>query len=108
MVEQSLFNNLAIALKLSFSFSLVSMSIRDSRVKCFCLIINTSFLLGGNSHIYIKILAEHSERLNSIIERRKVCKFKFHRGVEFKFAIKLYNFFGRKIQKSVDKEEFIY
>lgn len=84
---QSLFNSLAIALKLSLSFSLVSMRIRDSRVKCFCFFINTSFLLGGDSHIYIKILAEHSERLNSIIEGRKICKFKFHRGVEFNFSI---------------------
>ena len=44
--------NLAMALKLSPSFSLVSMEKRESSVKCFCLFIKFSFLLGGNNHIY--------------------------------------------------------
>jgi hypothetical protein len=34
------------------------------------------------------ILTDNSERLNSIIVGRKICRIKFHRGVEFKFAIK--------------------
>ena len=54
MVVQSLFNNLPMDLKLSRSLSFVSMRIRDSRVKCFCLFIRISFLPGGNSHIYKK------------------------------------------------------
>jgi hypothetical protein len=36
------------------------------------------------------ILTDNSERLNSIIVGRKICRIKFHRGVEFKFAIKSY------------------
>lgn len=42
---------------------------------------------GMDSHIYIKILTESLERLNSIIESEEICRIKFHRGVEFNPAI---------------------
>lgn len=48
-----IFKSLPIALKLSPSFGFVSIIIWESRVKCFCLFINTSFLPGGNIHIYV-------------------------------------------------------
>ena len=85
---QSLFKNRPIALKLSSLFNMASMIIREARVKCFCLFIRTSFPPGRSSHVYRKILAESLERLNSIVEGRWICKIKFHRGVEFKFASK--------------------
>ena len=44
---------------------MVSMVIREVRVKCFCLFIRTSFPPGRSSHVYRKILAESLERLNS-------------------------------------------
>ena len=87
MVVQSLFKNRPIALKLSPLFSIASIVIRESRVKCFCLFIRMSFPPGGNSHVYKKILTGNLERLNSMIEGRWICKIKFHRRVEFKFAI---------------------
>jgi len=79
-----LVKNLPMDLKLSPWLSLVSMIIRESSVKCFCLFIRDSFLSGRSSHIYI---TESLERLNSTIEGSVICIFKFHRGVEFKYAI---------------------
>ena len=93
MVVQSLFKNRPIALKLSPLFSIASIVIRESRVKCFCLFIRMSFPPGGNSHVYKKILTGNLERLNSMIEGRWICKIKFHRRVEFKFAIEIFIFF---------------
>ena len=81
-----MFKNLPMDLKLSPLFNIVSMVIRELRVKCFCLFIRTSFPPGGSSHVYRKILAESLERLNSMVKRMWICKIKFHRGMEFKFA----------------------
>lgn len=36
-----------------------------------------------------RILTDYSERLNSAIEWRRICKVKFHRGVEFNLAIEI-------------------
>ena len=83
---QSLFKSLPMDLKLSPLSSLVSIIMREARVKCFCLLIKTSFPPGGSSHVYRKILSESLERLNSMVKGRRICKIKFHRGVEFKFA----------------------
>ena len=55
------------------------------------LIIHKDILPAGrSSHIYRKILPESLERLNSIVEGEEICRIKFHRGVEFKFAIEKY------------------
>ena len=86
MVVQSLFKNLPMDLKLSSLFNMVSMVIREVRVKCFCLFIRTSFPPGRSSHVYRKILAESLERLNStegwnlnlqVSKSKKLKKYKF-------------------------------
>ena len=64
------------------------------------LLIHKDFLpAGGSSHVYIGILAENLERLNSIVGERRICKIKFHRGVEFKFASEFSVVFSHKIAK---------
>ena len=53
--------------------------------------IHKYFLPAGRKQSYFieMILTDNSERLNSMIAGRKICRIKFHRRVEFKFAIKL-------------------
>jgi hypothetical protein len=54
------------------------------------LFIHKYVLPAGRKQSYFieMILTDNSERLNSMIARRKICRIKFHRGVDFKFAIK--------------------
>ena len=56
------------------------------------LFIHKYFLPAGRKQSYFieMILTDNSERLNSMIAGRKICRIKFHRRVEFKFAIKLF------------------
>ena len=48
----------------------------------------------GNKKLFIftsvklGIITDHSEKLNSTVERKKICRIKFHMGVEFNSATK--------------------
>ena len=37
-----------------------------------------------------------------MIAGRKICRIKFHRGVEFKFTIEFFQIFSKKLKKGVD------
>ena len=69
------------------------------------LFIHKYFLPAGRKQSYFieMILTDNSERLNSMIAGRKICRIKFHRGVEFKFAIKQHWGKAYLYKKAVDE-----
>ncbi len=75
------------------------------------LFIHKYFLPAGRKQSYFieMILTDNSERLNSMIAGRKICRIKFHRRVEFKFAIKWLQNSEKNNKKDVDKlKVFVY